>query len=196
MPPRTRSSTKQQNTQNTRKDDKDDFGGEEMEKDGKVGNIQKTQDKRSKADANNGEPVGNRENDTFMLDTEHVGIGSNIPIFNEGDQQAAAGRCTKICETIYVGGRQGDRPSSPTKEAESIHVAGYEVDANPLLQENGMSDPELDTAMLDVQDGEFGSNGITSPAGRYEQGWVKQPYGRRYPGSKDNCRHCKGGETN
>ncbi|KAK2926470.1 hypothetical protein FoTM2_013336 [Fusarium oxysporum f. sp. vasinfectum] len=169
MPPRTRSSTKLQNTQNTRKDDKDDFGGEEMEKDGKVGNLQKTQDKRSKADANNGEPVGNRENDTFMLDAEHVGIGSNIPIFNEGDQQAAAGRCTKICETIYVGGRRGNRPSSPTKEAESIHVAGYEVDANPLLQENGMSDPELDTAMLDVQDGEFGSNGITSPAGRYEQ---------------------------
>ncbi|KAI3561716.1 hypothetical protein IWW34DRAFT_642756, partial [Fusarium oxysporum f. sp. albedinis] len=89
-------------------------------------------------------------------------------MFNEEDEQAAAGRCTKICETIYVGGRP-DSPSSPTREAESIHVAGYEVDANPLLEENGMADPELDTAMLDAQDGDSGSNGITSPAGSYER---------------------------
>ncbi|EGU72679.1 hypothetical protein FOXB_16812, partial [Fusarium oxysporum f. sp. conglutinans Fo5176] len=60
-------------------------------------------------------------------------------------------------------------PSSPTREAESIQVAGYEVDANPLLEENGMADPELDTAMLDAQDGDSGSNGITSPAGSYER---------------------------
>ncbi|KAM0081025.1 hypothetical protein ACKRZS_006813 [Fusarium odoratissimum] len=85
------------------------------------------------------------------------------------DQQAAAGRCTKICETIYVGGRQGDVPSSPTQEAETIHVAGYEVDDNPLLEENGMADSEVDTALLDAQDGESGSNGITSPAGSYER---------------------------
>ncbi|KAI8397215.1 hypothetical protein FOFC_20487, partial [Fusarium oxysporum] len=161
---RTRRST---NLQNTRKDDKDNFTGKEMEKGGKVRKLRKKQDKRSKA-ANNGEPVGNRENDTFMLDAEHVGIGNNIPMFNEEDEQAAAGRCTKICETIYVGGRP-DSPSSPTREAESIHVAGYEVDANPLLEENGMADPELDTAMLDAQDGDSGSNGITSPAGSYER---------------------------
>ncbi|KAG6990289.1 hypothetical protein FocnCong_v020356 [Fusarium oxysporum f. sp. conglutinans] len=161
---RTRRST---NLQNTRKDDKDNFAGKEMERGGKVRKLRKKQDKRSKA-ANNGEPVGNRENDTFMLDAEHVGIGNNIPMLNEEDEQAAAGRCTKICETIYVGGRP-DSPSSPTREAESIQVAGYEVDANPLLEENGMADPELDTAMLDAQDGDSGSNGITSPAGSYER---------------------------
>ncbi|KAG6978579.1 hypothetical protein FocnCong_v011687 [Fusarium oxysporum f. sp. conglutinans] len=61
------------------------------------------------------------------------------------------------------------QPQFPTREAESIHVAGYEVDANPLLEENGMADPELDTAMLDAQDGDSGSNGITSPAGSYER---------------------------
>ncbi|KNB13658.1 hypothetical protein FOXG_21427 [Fusarium oxysporum f. sp. lycopersici 4287] len=161
---RTRRST---NLQNTRIDDKDNFAGKEMERGGKVRKLRKKQDKRSKA-ANNGEPVGNRENDTFMLDAEHVGIGNNIPMLNEEDEQAAAGRCTKICETIYVGGRP-DSPSSPTREAESIQVAGYEVDANPLLEENGMADPELDTAMLDAQDGDSGSNGITSPAGSYER---------------------------
>ncbi|KAK2122275.1 hypothetical protein NOF04DRAFT_1197183, partial [Fusarium oxysporum II5] len=93
-----------------------------------------------------------------MLDAEHIEIGSNISTLTEEDAQAAADSCTKICETIYVGGRQDRSPSSPTREAESIHVAGYEVDANPLLDENGMADPELDPAMLDTQNGESVSN--------------------------------------
>ncbi|KAK2667901.1 hypothetical protein RAB80_017092 [Fusarium oxysporum f. sp. vasinfectum] len=155
MPPRTRGGTKPKDTP---QHDKDNFGGKTIEKGEKVRKLRRTKDKGRKPDANSGRTVGNREIDTSMLDAEHIEIGSNISKLTEEDAQAAAGSCTKICETIYVGGRQDRSPSSPTREAESIHVAGYEVDANPLLDENGMADPELDPAMLDTQNGESVSN--------------------------------------
>ncbi|KAG7423585.1 hypothetical protein Forpi1262_v015487 [Fusarium oxysporum f. sp. raphani] len=155
MPPRTRGGTKPKDTP---QHDKDNFGGKTIEKGEKVRKLRRTKDKGRKPDANSGRTVGNREIDTSMLDAEHIEIGSNISTLTEEDAQAAAGSCTKICETIYVGGRQDRSPSSPTREAESIHVAGYEVDANPLLDENGMADPELDPAMLDTQNGESVSN--------------------------------------
>ncbi|KAK2129025.1 hypothetical protein NOF04DRAFT_1156348, partial [Fusarium oxysporum II5] len=155
MPPRTRGGTKPKDTP---QHDKDNFGGETIETGEKVRKLRRTKDKGRKPDANSGRTVGNREIDTSMLDAEHIEIGSNISTLTEEDAQAAADSCTKICETIYVGGRQDRSPSSPTREAESIHVAGYEVDANPLLDENGMADPELDPAMLDTQNGESVSN--------------------------------------
>ncbi|KAF5240857.1 hypothetical protein FANTH_9378 [Fusarium anthophilum] len=103
--------------------------------------------------------------DTSMVDAECIEAGSNIPTLTQEDDQAIDGSRTKTCETIYVNGRRGQNPSSPTREAESIHAA-YNVDANPLLSENGIADPDLDPAALDNQDGESGSNGIASPAGR------------------------------
>ncbi|ENH66029.1 hypothetical protein FOC1_g10001160 [Fusarium oxysporum f. sp. cubense race 1] len=189
MPPRTRGDAKRQDTPQR---DKDKLGGKMIENGGKVSKPRRTQNKRGKAYVNSG---GNREIDISMLDAEHIEIGSNISTLTEQNEQAAAGSCTKICETIYVGGRRDRSPSSPTGEAETIHVAGYEVDANPLLEENGIADPELDPAMLDAQDGESGSDGITSPAERYEQ-VANTMEGVEHGEGEANPLSCRAGSNN
>ncbi|KAF5242741.1 hypothetical protein FANTH_8540 [Fusarium anthophilum] len=170
MPPITRSGTRRKDTP---QDDQD--------------RSRRTKDKGRKPDGNSGRTVGNREIDTPMLDAEHIEIGSNISTLTEEGAKAAAASCTKICETIYVRDRQDGSPDSPTREAECIHVAAYEIDVNPVSEENGIADPELDPVIRDAQDGESGSNGITSPTGTME--------GVDYGNGEASPLTCRGGSS-